>query len=76
MVCDDCQAKLKKSSHMDTFKSGSADGKSHKVGRHGDSRQLNENKLLSKNRYGNLSIRGSKRCRLCAGMLHANQVRH
>jgi hypothetical protein len=60
---------------MDMFKSSAADGRSHKVGRHGDSRRLNENKLLSKNRFGNLGASGSKNCRLCKGMLHANQVR-
>ena len=77
MVCDTCQTKLKKSSQMDMFKGGSADGKSHKIGRHGDDRQLNENKLLSKNRFGNMKSGlkggGSKNCRLCKGMLHANQ---
>ena len=81
MVCSDCEKKLKKLVTMDTWKSGSSNAG---VGRGSDAgRRLGENKLLGKKRFGNLSgMRqagggmaggGSKRCRLCKGMLHANQ---
>lgn len=82
MVCDDCQTKQTKQSNMDMWKEGSRNAT---VGAGKDSgRRLGSNKLLSGNRYGNLTGGKSnrfepygggaqaKRCRLCKSMLHGD----
>ena len=81
MVCDDCEAKTTKSSQMEMWKEGH---RSAKITEHGGGGSRHGgNKLLTGNRYGNMSgganrfqpYKGggaSKRCRLCKGMLHGD----